>query len=117
MSRSIFNEFKGLFAGTIDTFATSFSGAVSLIAPGANEHLQIFELRVHGPASLSGITTVQVQDGSGEVVDSVDVQQGDTKVIDFAGFFWRVDTALRFTRPGSDNKAVRVSGVYRTAPN
>ena len=116
MNRSIFHEFQNEFSSSFLFAFTSFSGGASLLAPSAGKHLRVYNIVVDGPSDLASTTSVEVQDGSGEPVWIGVVQAGDHREMNLLGRYWKVDTAVRFTRP-SDESEIHVGVWYREASN
>lgn len=111
MSRSLFHKMINELSGSFLTFHTSFSGAMSLAAPGAGEHLRIYSVDVEGPSAMLGSTAVSV-DIDGAAVGLKYFDGGKTRPFAFLGRYLKANTGLEFTRP-DNNKEVVVSVLYR----
>ncbi len=117
MNRSILHQFKNEFSGSFDFAFTTFSGAASLVGPGAGKHLRVYNVVVDGPSGLGAATTVELQDGSASPIWAAVVDAGSHREMNLLGRYWKVDTAVRFTRAGGTNDAVHVGVWYREVDN
>lgn len=113
-SRTDFKTLTLELGGPVQNFSTSFSGEASLIWPGAGEELHIYNLYVDANSANANTAAVEIRDGAGDPVNLMYVPAGGRREFSLVGRFWTVNTALRITRPGSDDDEITVSVNYRT---
>jgi len=112
-----FHQFKNIFLASpisLDTDVSAISG-VSLASPGAGQYLEVWQIDVDGPTAAANTATLILRDGeAGDVIRTVEVAPGDTKVITFGGLPKIFNTTMWFNT-AADTIHTTVHYVPRTS--
>lgn len=114
-ARAARNELKEFFGGPVSTWASSFSGSASLVAPDSGNHLRVYSVMVTAPSSNTDEVEVTVRDGA-SIRAHLFVPAGGVRYLKFDGRFLKVSTALRLVHEGTVAQAAVVA-AYRQIKN
>jgi hypothetical protein len=105
-SRAARHELKEFFGGPVQTWASSFSGAMSLANPSAGNHLRVFKVYASAPSGNANTVGFELRDGA-DLKALLYVPAGTTVEFGCDGRYLQFDTAVRVTRAdNSDTLAV-----------
>lgn len=115
MARTSLHDLLNEVAGAVQLWSSTFSGAASILFPGADKHLRIYNV-ILTQSNAGADTEVQLGDGSDPVIGHAYFGAGEERPYDFRPFYWRVNTALNVQRPSGDQE-ITVSVWYKERPD
>lgn len=113
MARVSLHNLLTEISGGFSFWHSTFSGAASLLAPGAGNHIRVYNILGAVPAGGAGGVQLEFQDGDGTVQQRMDLAVGEGDQRDFRPFYWPVSSVLRVTRPDDVNNEANITIWYR----
>lgn len=115
MARTSLHDLLNEVAGSLQTWSSTFTAAASILFPGADQHLRVYNIAVSAPNDGAD-SEVQIADGSAAAFAHLYFGAGKERRIDFRPFYKRIDTALNILRPDDTNE-ITVTVWYKERPD
>lgn len=109
------HELKDFFGGPVQTWASEFTGAMSLAAPSAGNHLRVFKIILSAPSGNANTVGAEIRDGN-TIKALLYVPAGGARELGLDGRYLQFSTAVRVTR-ADNNDMLAVNFIYLEKKN